>query len=466
MEVANVVNDNEQILLDGEEIFNKALLDDFIAKGDIDGFREEFLALHSYEQSEYFEISDDDVRQKMYRFLSPEEVSEFFENLEIDEEDYEALFETMNATYASQVLEQMSYDNAVDILNQLSKKKIASLLMLMNREEAKEIKALLHYDEDTAGGIMTTEYISLTINTPVHEALMRVKDQAPDAETIYVIFVVDEDKKLVGVISLRDLIIAENDAYIEDIMSERVISANVADDQEDVAQTMRDYDFIAMPVVDYQNHLLGIITIDDIVDVMDEEASEDYSRLAGVSDIDSTDDTIFQTALKRLPWLLILTVLGMITASILGSFEETLEKVALLAAFIPIISGMSGNSGTQSLAVSVRNISTGDIKEKSKIKLALRESGSGFLTGITCAVSLSLIIMLLYGQPYLALIVGTSLTIAMTVGTTIGSVIPLVINRLGIDPAVASGPFITTINDIVSMLIYFGLATTFMSYLT
>ncbi|ELP8743052.1 magnesium transporter [Staphylococcus pseudintermedius] len=461
-----MVNDNEKILLDGEEIFNKALLDDFIAKGDIDGFREEFLALHSYEQSEYFEISDDDVRQKMYRFLSPEEVSEFFENLEIDEEDYEALFETMNATYASQVLEQMSYDNAVDILNQLSKKKIASLLMLMNREEAKEIKALLHYDEDTAGGIMTTEYISLTINTPVHEALMRVKDQAPDAETIYVIFVVDEDKKLVGVISLRDLIIAENDAYIEDIMSERVISANVADDQEDVAQTMRDYDFIAMPVVDYQNHLLGIITIDDIVDVMDEEASEDYSRLAGVSDIDSTDDTIFQTALKRLPWLLILTVLGMITASILGSFEETLEKVALLAAFIPIISGMSGNSGTQSLAVSVRNISTGDIKEKSKIKLALRESGSGFLTGITCAVSLSLIIMLLYGQPYLALIVGTSLTIAMTVGTTIGSVIPLVINRLGIDPAVASGPFITTINDIVSMLIYFGLATTFMSYLT
>ncbi|EMV3081256.1 magnesium transporter [Staphylococcus pseudintermedius] len=461
-----MVNDNEQILLDGEEMFNKALLDDFIAKGDIDGFREEFLALHSYEQSEYFEISDDDVRQKMYRFLSPEEVSEFFENLEIDEEDYEVLFETMNATYASQVLEQMSYDNAVDILNQLSKKKIASLLMLMNREEAKEIKALLHYDEDTAGGIMTTEYISLTINTPVHEALMRVKDQAPDAETIYVIFVVDEDKKLVGVISLRDLIIAENDAYIEDIMSERVISANVADDQEDVAQTMRDYDFIAMPVVDYQNHLLGIITIDDIVDVMDEEASEDYSRLAGVSDIDSTDDTIFQTALKRLPWLLILTVLGMITASILGSFEETLEKVALLAAFIPIISGMSGNSGTQSLAVSVRNISTGDIKEKSKIKLALRESGSGFLTGITCAVSLSLIIMLLYGQPYLALIVGTSLTIAMTVGTTIGSVIPLVINRLGIDPAVASGPFITTINDIVSMLIYFGLATTFMSYLT
>ncbi|UXR78891.1 MULTISPECIES: magnesium transporter [unclassified Staphylococcus] len=457
--------ENEMLIQDDEEQYNKPLLDDLIQKDDIDGFREEFLSMHAYDQSEYFEESDAEIRQKMYQYLSPEEVADFFEHLEIDESDYEDLFEEMNATYASHILEHMSYDNAVDILNELSKRKVASLLMLMDRDEAKEIKALLHYDEDTAGGIMTTEYISLTINTPVHEALMHVKAQAPDAETIYIIFVVDEQKKLVGVLSLRDLIIAENDAYIEDIMSERIISANVADDQEDVAQMMRDYDFIAMPVVDYQNHLLGIITIDDIVDVIDEEASEDYSRLAGVSDIDSTDDTIFQTALKRLPWLLILTVLGMITASILGSFEETLEKVALLAAFIPIISGMSGNSGTQSLAVSVRNISTGEINEKSKFKLALRESGSGFLTGITCAVSLCLIIIIIYQQPFLALIVGTSLTIAMTVGTTIGSVIPLFMNKLGIDPAVASGPFITTINDIVSMLIYFGLATSFMNYL-
>lgn len=248
-------------------------------------------------------------------------------------------------------------------------------------------------------------------------------------------------------------------------MSERVISSNVADDQEDVAQTMRDYDLIALPVIDYQDHLLGIITIDDILDVMDEEASEDYSKLAGVSDIDSTNDTVFQTAMKRLPWLLILTVLGMITASILGQFEETLSQVALLAAFIPIISGMSGNSGTQSLAVSVRNISTGEIDEQSKFKLALRESGSGLLTGFCCALSLFLIIILLYREPVLALIVSISLTIAMTVGTLMGAIIPMFMNKMNIDPAVASGPFITTINDIISMLIYFGLATAFMSYL-
>ncbi|MBU0437191.1 magnesium transporter [Staphylococcus succinus] len=466
MEVGKVANEKDSIGLEDEQVYDQALLDRLLFQSNIDEFRDEFLSMHTYEQSEYFEDSNEEVRQRIYEVLSPEEVADFFEQLEIDEEDYEALFDTMDATYASKVLEEMSYDNAVDIMNQLSKQKIVSLLTLMNKEDAKEIKALLHYEEDTAGGIMTTEYISLKATMPVKEALMHVKEQAPNAETIYVIFTVNDHKQLAGVLSLRDLIVAENDAYIEDIMSERVISANAADDQEDVAQKMRDYDFIAMPVVDYQDHLLGIITIDDILDVMDEEASEDYSRLAGVSDVDATNDSILKTATKRLPWLIILTFLGMITATILGSFEDTLSKVALLAAFIPIISGMSGNSGTQSLAVSVRNISTGEIDEQSKFKVALRETGSGFFSGLVCSILLFIIIIVLYGQPILAVIVGASLTIAMTVGTLVGSMIPLVMNKLKIDPAVASGPFITTINDIVSMLIYFGLATSFMSYLT
>ncbi|MBC3048307.1 magnesium transporter [Staphylococcus capitis] len=449
-----------------EDVYDEELLNRLLDENDIDQFRDEFLSMHNYEQSEYFEDTDENNRQKIFEFLSPKEVANFFDQLDIDDEDYEELFDKINANYASHVLEEMSYDNSVDILNKLSKPKVASLLTLMDKDEANEIKALLHYEEDTAGGIMTTEYISLKTTTPVKEALMHVKEQAPDAETIYVIFAVNEAGQLVGVLSLRDLITAENDSYIEDVMSERVISVNVADDQENVAQVIRDYDFIAVPVVDYQTHLLGIITIDDILDVMDEEASEDYSRLAGVSDIDSTSDSVIKTASKRLPWLIVLTFLGMITATILGSFEDTLSQVALLAAFIPIISGMSGNSGTQSLAVSVRNISTGEINEQSKFKLALREAGSGFLSGLVCSVVLFLIIVVIYRQPLLALIVGGSLTCAMTVGTLVGSMIPLIMNKFKIDPAVASGPFITTINDIVSMLIYFGLATSFMSYLT
>ncbi|KOR14021.1 magnesium transporter MgtE [Staphylococcus carnosus] len=456
---------DDKKFMDEKEVYNKELLDNLLLNNDIDKFREEFLSMHTYEQSEYFEDSDNEIHQKMYHLLSPKEVADFFDQLEIDDDEYEEIFDQMKVNYAANILEDMSYDNAVDIMNHLSKRKIATLLAIMDKDDAKEIKALMHYEEDTAGGIMTTEYISLKTTTPVKEGLLLVKEQAPEAETIYVIFAVNDDKQLVGVLSLRDLIVAENDDYIEDIMSERVVSVNVADDQEDVAQTMRDYDFIALPVVDYQDHLLGIITIDDILDVMDEEALEDYSGLAGVSDIDSTDDSIVKTASKRLTWLLILTFLGMITATILGSFEDTLEKVALLAAFIPIISGMSGNSGTQSLAVSVRNITTGEVENQSKFKITLREAGAGFLSGLVCAIVLFTIIMILYRTPLLGLIVAGSLTIAMTVGTIMGSIIPLIMNKLKIDPAVASGPFITTINDIVSMLIYFGLATTFMSYL-
>ncbi|SUM72848.1 magnesium transporter [Staphylococcus hominis] len=448
------------------KVYNQKLLDDSLNRNDIDQFRKEFLTLHQYEQSEYFENTANQNRQRIFEFLSPQEVSRFFNQLDIEGKEYEILFDSMHAHYASEVLENMSTDNAVDILNELSNSKVASLLALMDNRVTDKIKKLLHYEEDTAGGIMTTEYISLDIGTSVKEALMLVKNQAPDAETIYVIYVVDTAGQLVGVLSLKDLIVANIEAHVEEVMIQRVVSVNVEEDQERVAQKMKDYDFIAMPVIDYQHHLVGIITIDDILDVVNEEADEDYSRLAGVSDTKSTDQSVFKKALKRLPWLIILTFLGMITATILGGFEDTLLQVALLAAFIPIISGMSGNSGTQSLAVSVRNISNGDIKEKSKLKIALKEAGSGLITGFVCSVILFLIIVIIYRQPFLALIVGASLTIAMTVGTLVGSMIPILMNKIHIDPAVASGPFITTINDIVSMLIYFGLAKTFMSYLT
>ncbi|MGK0576274.1 magnesium transporter [Macrococcus capreoli] len=455
----------EEVMMDGALDY-KATLDELLQRQDIDQFREVFLELHLYDQGEYFSETSEANRQIMYQFLSPQEIAELLETTELDDAEYDEIFDAMDARYASSMIQEMSLDNAVDILKTLHKTKLASLLTLMQQSTAEEIKALIHYEEDTAGGLMTTEYISVDAYSTVREAMIQLKAQAPQAETIYYIFVLNEQKQLVGVLSLRDLIVAENDEYIEEIMYERVISVNVADDQEDVANVMKDYDLLALPVVDYQNHLLGIITIDDIIDVMDEEASEDYSKLAGVSDIDSTDDSIFATARKRLPWLLALTVMGMITASILGQFEDTLSKVALLAAFIPLIGGMAGNSGTQSLAVVVRGISTGEIDEQSKFKLALREAGSGFITGLSCAIMLFIIICVLYRQPVLGLIVCFSLTIAMTVATLAGAMVPLMMHRLKIDPAVASGPFISTTNDIISMLIYFGLATTFMSYLT
>lgn len=429
-------------------------------------FRIEFLSLHAYEQSEFFSAIDKKIRKNLYELLSAQEVARFLEYLNTSDKEFEMLFNELHVNYASEILEHMADDDAVDILNKLSKEQRITLLTLMPKDKSALLKSLMHYYEDTAGGIMTKEYISVPTTMNVDEALKYIKEQSNYAQMIYVIYAVDVNNKLVGVMSLREIIHTDADMLISEIMKVNVVQTDVSTDQEYIAQTIRDYDLIAIPVVDYQQHLLGIITVDDILDVMEAEANEDYSRLAGIDSVKDTEESILKTAKKRLPWLILLTFLGMITATILGSFEETLEQVALLAAFIPIISGMSGNTGTQSLAVSVRSISTGDMKHKNKLRHALYESGSGFISGFVCSLILFLIIVILYGQPLLATIVAISLTIAMTVGTTIGSLIPLFMHKIGIDPAVASGPFITTINDIVSMLIYFGLATSFMSYLT
>lgn len=430
-----------------------------------DSFREAFLNLHEYEQSEFYLSLSDADKELLYSYLSPLEVGEFFDVLDVDTVDYEHLFDTMDARYAAKIFAAMQYDNAVDILSQLSKDKVTSFLALMNYEDRAQIRALLNYEEDSAGGIMTTEFVSIDMAMTVREAMRYLKEQAPNSETIYYVFVVDDNMLLKGIVSLRDLIIADDDEYIEDIMVERVVSVTAGEDQEVVARLMRDYDFLAIPVLDYQGHLLGIITHDDIMDVIDEEASEDYSRLAGLTDTESTAETSVATAKKRLPWLIGLTFMGMITATMLTNFEETLERVAILGAFIPIIGGMAGNSGTQSLAVAVRGISTGEIKDTSKLKLALRELGSGLITGTVCGIILLIIISLLYGEPMLGLIVSISLMIAMAIATLTGTLVPILMNRLGVDPAVASGPFITTGNDIISLLVYFSLANMFIHML-
>lgn len=248
-------------------------------------------------------------------------------------------------------------------------------------------------------------------------------------------------------------------------MNEKVVSISAGKDQEEVAQMMRDYNFLAVPVVDFQDHLLGIITVDDIMDVMDEEASDDYSKLAAVSDVERPDDTAIASAKKRLPWLIILLFLGMFTASLIGRFEATLDQVAILAIFIPLIAGMAGNTGTQSLAVAVRGIATGDYGKQGKFKLLLREATTGLITGSVCGLLIVVVIFVWKGQLFLGILVGISILVTLIVATLSGSLIPIFMDKMNIDPAVASGPFITTINDIISVLIYFGFATAFMNFL-
>lgn len=438
-------------------------LPSLIKNEQIEAFRDEFLDLHPYDQAVFFMEQPEEIRLRIYMYLSPEETAAFMENIDLD--DIEPFFMEMDPRFAAMVFADMSTDDAVDILNELEKDAVVSFLTIMDEKASDEIKQLLHYEEKTAGSIMTTEFVAIYQTKTAKDTMKYLKAEAPEAETIYYLYVLDEDKKLVGVLSLRDLIIADDDTLISDLMSEKIVSVSVAKDQEEIAQMMRDYDFLALPVVDFQNHLLGIITVDDILDVMDEEASDDYSKLAGVSDIDRPNDNAFVSAKKRLPWLVILSFLGMLTASLIGQFESTLDEVAVLAIFIPLIAGMAGNTGTQALAVAVRGLANGDYGKQGKMKLVLREAGTGLITGTVCGIVITIMIFLWQGQFFLGLLVGLSIMATLIVATLAGSLVPILMDRLNIDPAVASGPFITTINDIISILIYFGMATAFMSFL-
>jgi len=439
------------------------LLLTLLQEEDLEKFRESFIDMHPYDKAYFFRRIDKENRMKVYSYLSPKEMSDIMENIDLIET--EGFITEMDPQFATMVFEEMAVDDAVDILQELSKDEVASFLAIMDEKAAKEIKTLLHYEEKTAGSIMTTEYVSILATQTKIETLNAMKEMAPDAETIYYTYVLDDQKRLVGVLSLRDLIIADDDQLVSDIMSGNVVSVSVGRDQEEVAKMMRDYDFLAVPVVDFQKHLLGIITVDDILDVMDEEAIDDYSKFAAVSDIDTRDTNPFKSAQKRLPWLVILLFLGMITASLIGSFEDTLEKVPIVAIFIPLIAGMAGNAGTQSLAVAVRGLAVGNYGKDNRLVLVIREITTGVLVGGVTGIVVIFVIYFWQGNFFLGVLVGLTLLCTLTVATLSGALIPLIMERLNIDPAVASGPFITTLNDITSVIIYFGMATAFMSFL-
>lgn len=444
-------------------IANEQLLRQLLEEEKIEPFREQFLAIHPYDRAQFYELIGAKQRQILYRFLSPGEMADVFEALDLEDDEYEGFLSEMETSYGAAMLSYMYTDDAVDVLNELDENQRESYLEMMDTETVQEINELLAYPEYTAGAIMTTEYVSITESSTVRSAMAVLRKKAPDAETIYYIFVVNDAHQLTGVLSLRDLIISEEDCLIRDIMNERVVSVNVGEDQEAVAHIMKDYNFLAIPVISDEKELLGIITVDDIIDVIDEEAEDDYSKLAGISDMDDNDLGPINAAKKRLPWLIILLFLGMLTSSLMGLFEDTLDKVALLATFIPLISGTSGNSGTQALAVSVRGIATGEIGKQSKFRLILREISTGLIMGLISGAVVVGIIYLWKQELIIGLLVGAAICCSILVATLAGSFIPLIMHKLGIDPAVASGPFITTLNDVTSILIYLGLATAFIS---
>ncbi len=431
---------------------------------DMGKFREEFLSYHLYDQAQIYLALMPEERITMYNYLSALEMSDMFEIIEEDAESVEAYLLEMNNQYAADMLADMYADNAVDMLKQLKDDRVRLYLRLMPIEAAKGIRALLNYEDETAGAIMTPEFVSIVANQTVRSAMAILKSKAPDAETIYYIYVVNVNGALVGVLSLRDLIVNDEDKMIADIMSERVVSVDVNENQEEVAHKFRDYDFLALPVTDENNVLLGIITVDDIIDVIDEEAVSDFSGLAGV-DVDEQSENPFVAASKRLPWLITLLFLGMGTSSLISQYEGLIADASILSVFVTLITGTSGNAGTQSLAVAVRKIGLSDNEEKNLMRTILSEVATGFISGLVTGVTIIVVIGVWKQNFILSGIIGFSMLVAITVANLAGSLIPILMDKLGFDPAVASGPFISTFSDLTSVLIYFNIAKHFINVL-
>lgn len=417
--------------------------------------------LQPYDLGQIFFQLPEEERSAFLSQLNPEDVAELLKDFSIDRQL--VILDALKVGRVSEVFNVMKSDDVADILGELKKETIEQYLSVMEKDEADKVRALLRYPEDTAGGLMTHEYVAVYNTFTVQQVIDHLRAEAPTAETIYYVFVMEANGRLVGVVSLRELLIAKPDAPVQDVMFERVISVTADTDQEEVARILERYDFLAVPVVDRERRLLGIVTVDDIVDVIIEEAQKDISRLSAVGADDRTGMiNPWSVTRRRLPWLIMLLFIGMLTATILQQFEETIEQVTALTYFMPMIAGMTGNTGTQSLAMVIQGLTSGKISRGTIWEVLKREFYVSLLIGTSCSILIAVMALLWKGDFYLGIVVGGSLWFTLIVGTMAGAIIPLILHMFKIDPTAASGPLITTLNDIFSITIYFSFASFFL----
>ncbi|MFN3368871.1 MAG: magnesium transporter [Thermus sp.] len=399
-------------------------------------------------------------RYVVLTLLPKERAAEVFANLPAEEEaEY---LKTLPPWRVQELLEELSLDDLADALQAVEEEDpelFRRLKEALDPETRAEVEELTQYEEDEAGGLMTPEYVAVREGMTVEEVIRFLRRAAPDAETIYYIYVVDEGGRLRGVLSLRDLIVADPKTKVAEIMNPKVVFVRTDTDQEEVARLMADYDFTVLPVVDEEGVLVGIVTVDDVLDVLEQEATEDIHRLAAVD----VPDLVYSQAspialwLARVRWLVILILTGMITSSILQGFESLLEAATALAFYVPVLLGTGGNTGNQSATLIIRALATRDLDLRDWRRILLKEGMVGSLLGLTLALLL-LGKVFLDGNAFLAPVVGLALFLLVLFANLVGAMLPVVLRRLGVDPALVSNPLVATLSDISGLLIYLSVA--------
>ncbi len=423
--------------------------------------KERLSLMHSADIAELFEEITDVYRNRIFRLLSKEQAAVVF--VELDADIQESIINSTSDTDLSEMLLELYLDDTVDIIEEMPANVVKRILKTSTKENREAINQLLKYPKDSAGTIMTTEYVRLNKDMSVSDALSHVRKVAIDKETIYTCYVTDKDKCLLGLVTAKQLLLAPLDAIIGDIMEENVISVGTYCDKEEVALSFEKYGFIAMPVVDKENRLVGIITIDDAFDVMKEETTEDFAKMAAITPTETTylKTSVFDLWKARIPWLLFLMISATFSSMLLGSFEAALPGVLIL--FVPMLMGTGGNSGGQSSVTIIREISNGEVEFADLLKVLWKEVRVGVFTGLTLGLAAFLKLMLLDNliMQNTAVDIWVSLAVALSLAATvlasklIGAALPILAKKIGLDPAVMASPFITTIVDALSLIIYF-----------
>ena len=432
-----------------------------LERGDPKSAAELLEALRPADQAVVFDDLEPAEQDFLLPTLNVEDSADILEELE--EEDAAEVAERLKADKLASILDHMKPDEAADLLGDIEPEKAIRILNAM--QEADEVKPLLKHDDETAGGLMTSVSIVLKTGMSAKTAISYLQKLSPEDEDIYYLFVTDKQNKLVGVVNLRVLVTHPGTAKIKDIMDTEVISVWAGADQEEAANLMKRYDLLALPVVNEGNQLLGVITYDDSFDILEDEATEDIYRLGGLAKETPADMPVGEAVKRRLPWLVVNLFMALISAAILSMFETTISQMAALAAFFPLVAGVSGSAGTQTLTVIVRSLALGEIAPKNALKVMLNQFGLSLVNGISVGLIITLIALVWKGSVMLGLIAGIAALVNILSTSNTGVAIPLMIQKFKADPALASPIIVTALTDALGYLIYLGLASAMITWL-
>lgn len=443
--------------------YEKELTDILRSNAPDDYIREKFEDYHENDIADILEDLTPEERKKLYRILGDELTSEIFAYVE----DVGKYIEEMDAEKAADIIESMDADDAVDVLDELDDGKSKEIFQLMNEDAREDVKLIHSYDEDEIGSRMTTNFIEIQRGFTIRQAMRELVTQAAENDNISTLYVSDTDGTFYGAIDLKDLIIAREYMNLEDLIQTSYPYVYAKENIDECIEELKDYSEDSIPVLDNDKHIIGVITSQDIVEVVDEEMGDDYAKLAGLTAEEDLQEPLGESIKKRMPWLIVLLFLGLLVSSVVGIFEKVVAELTLIVCFQSLILDMAGNVGTQSLAVTIRVLMDEDISGKEKLQLIAKEMKIGFcngtILGILSFICIGIFIAVVKGKGFyfgfaVSGCIGVALLVAMVISSMVGTVIPIFFHKIKIDPAVASGPLITTVNDLVAVVTYYGMA--------